>query len=89
MCNTDSVRRVGESGINNIMNTNRTGEGITSDKRACRGVDVRGFKEGITKSNRITVCSNNTDQSSTESTDGKKNLRTFFESRGLVNYQNN
>jgi hypothetical protein len=87
LCNTDSVR-VGESGINNIMNTNRTGEGITSDEKACRGVDVQGNKEGITESNRINGCSNNMDQLMA-STEGKKNLRTFFESRGLVKSQHN
>ena len=87
LCNTDSVC-VGESGINNIMNTNRTGEGITSDEKAWRAVDLQGNKEGRTESNRITGCSNNTDQS-TASTEGKKNLRTFFESRGLVKSQHN
>jgi len=88
LCNTDSVCVGERSGINNNMNTNRTGEGITSDENACRGVDVQGNKEGITESNRINGCSNNMDQLMA-STEGKKNLRTFFESRGLVKSQHN
>ena len=88
LCNTDSVCVGERSGINNNMNTNRTGEGITSDEKACRGVDVQGNKERITESNRINGCSNNMDQLMA-STEGKKNLRTFFESRGLVKSQHN